>query len=113
MKKYQIISLVLLFVATTTVAFAWANQEKENEALLLSKAKLTLTQAVEKSLSEVPGSALSAELSDEEHDQLVFIVEVVQANQTYEVTVDALTGKIVDKSLDQADDEDGDREDRD
>lgn len=114
MKKYQIISLALVFVATTTAAFAWSDREQENEANLLNKAKLSLNQAVDKALSEVPGKALSAELDDEEQGSLAYIVEVVQGQQTYEVTVDALSGKIVNKSLDQIDDDDDDdREDRD
>lgn len=113
MKKYQGISMVLVFIALTSAAIAWSDNEKDNEGLLLAKAKLSLAQAVDKALAEVPGHALSAELNNEKHDQLVFIVEVVQAEQTYEVTVDALTGKVRGKVADQLDDEDNDREDRD
>lgn len=112
MKKQIKISLVLVFVMLATAALALARQDGDNEAQLLTKAKLSLPQAIERALAEVHGSALSAELKD--GDQLAFVVEVVKQKQTYEVTVDALNGKILGKALDQKDrDEDDDRADRD
>ena len=111
MKKYQIISLTLVFAIMASVAIAWASRDSDEEALLLAKTKLSLTQAIDTALAQVPGKALSAELSDE--NRLAYLVEVVQQNRTYEVTVDALNGKILGKSMDKIDAENHDREDRD
>ena len=111
MKKQQIAILVLAMVATASVAFAWFENDNENEAMLLAQTKVSLTQAIENALTTVPEKALSAELNDE--GQLAYLVEVVQQDGTYEVTVDALNGKIIGKSLDKVDDEKHDREDRD
>jgi len=83
--------------------------EKQMEADFPSLAKLTPAQAVQKALAAVPGQVLKTGLENE-NGFLVYGVEVVTADRAIvAVKVDAGSGKILAKNLDQADDEDHER----
>lgn len=99
---------MILLAAATLV---WAESDSVDEVLALSRAKITLSQAIDKALSAVPGKALSAEL-DDEGDQGTYLVEVVSHNQIYELTLDTQTGKVLAKKLDAKDDDDQEEEDQ-
>ena len=113
MKKSKTLSILLIVVSLATTGLVWASDNSAEEILALSKARLSLTQAIDAALADTPGKALSAELSEDIPQ--AFVVEVVQQGRSYEVTIDAQTGKLIDKKLDREDDDDhdGDREERD
>ena len=112
MKALKITSTFLVLLVTVLAfSLAWAKSDRDNEALALTKTKISLTQAINNALAAVPGQALSAEF-DTEHNQAVFVVEVVEKGQTFEVMLDSQNGTVISKNLDKPD-RDNDEEDRD
>ena len=112
MKPLKITSIFfVLLVTVLAFSLAWAKSDRDNEALALAKTKISLTQAIDNALAAVPGQALSAEF-DTEDNQPVFVVEVVDKGQTFEVMLDSQNGSVIGKKLDKPD-RDKDAEDRD
>ena len=104
-----VFSVAGLLAIASAFAFAAQNRERDEGALLAS-AKLTLSDAINYALSEVPGKVLSAELADD-GSPLAYKVEVVQQGKTREVLVDAQTGRVISNKEDQADEASRDRDD--
>ena len=105
--------LAALLVGGTFVGATLVAQAHESEDMTaVTSAAVTLESAVMYAKEAVPGTAAKAEFEDE-HGQLVWEIEIVNAKgQVYDVTVDAKSGKIVNKELDKADsDEDEDDKD--
>ena len=103
MKRIGITSvLFVMLAASAATTLAWAKKNDEGEALALAKAKISLNQAIDKALLAVPGQALSAELDDEQNNPF-YVVEVVSKGQTYKVTLDTQSGKVINKKLDSKD----------
>lgn len=87
------------------------NAGHANDALGLGEAKITLVQAISAAEQARGGSASRAEFETDRDGQLVYEVEVVASNEVFDVTVDALDGKILGSRVDKADHEgDDDRE---
>src|ERR1700722_18554547 len=59
----------------------------------LAKAKITMSEAVEIALKEVPGKAVAGELVAE-GDELDFMVEVIVDGKHKDVEIDAVSGKV-------------------
>ena len=102
-------TLGLVVAGAGVMAFA-AKSHELDEAASLTSAKLTLSDAINYALSEVPGKVLRAEL-DDEHNPLAYNIEVVQQGKTREVLVDAQTGRVISNVEDKADKQDGDHDD--
>ena len=104
-----ILSLLLLTI-TSFSALAGTQQDKSEEQLLATS-KVNLLQAINLALQEVSGTAVSAELDDELKSP-VYVVEVFAGDGQHKITVDRMTGQILNNKLKSADD-DGDEEERD
>ncbi|EPR43091.1 PepSY domain containing protein [Desulfovibrio sp. X2] len=97
-----------------SAAFAAARTHREeNDAASVRQAKVGLTQAVAAAEQAEGGRASRAEFDKEKDGRLVYEVEVVSADTVHDVTVDALTGKVVKSSVDKIDHDDdhGEHED--
>ena len=111
-KKSILFGVIGLIALGASLAFAGvnsANQGQENDATLLSKAKISLSQAIAAAEGHVQGKAVRAELEDE-NGTAVYGVEVASGAQITDVKVDVNNGKILSAQADQADHEAGGRE---
>jgi hypothetical protein len=68
------------------------------------KAKLSKAEAERIALAKEPGKAMSSEL-EREHSKLIYSFNINTENGMHEVNVDAITGKIVEDSVESAADE--------
>ncbi len=105
------IGLTVLGVSLAIAGVNSANEGQENDAALLSKAKISLTQAIAAAEGHAQGKAVRAELEDE-NGTLVYGVEVASGTRTTDVKVDVNDGKILSAQADEADHEAKDREGR-
>lgn len=96
--------LVAAGIATAGgLAFAKTTGDENDAVADLSKAKITLAQAVSAAEAQAVGKATKADL-ERERGTVVFDVEVVTAdNKVFDVKVDAADGKVLFSKLDQAD----------
>lgn len=111
-KKSLLFGVLGVTALGASLAFAGvngANEGQENDAALLSKAKISLTQAIAAAEGHVRGKAIRAELEDE-NGTLVYGVEVVNGTQATDVKVDINDGRILSAQADQADHETEGRE---
>lgn len=111
-KKSLLFGVIAVTTLGASLAFAGennANERQENDATLLSKATISLTQAIAAAEGQVHGKAMRAELEDE-NGTLVYGVEVASGNQTTDVKVDVNNGKILSAQADKADHESEGRE---
>jgi hypothetical protein len=93
----------------TVAGLAWAGSQPDapNDAVAdLAKAKVSLVQAVQAAQAQAPAQpaqATQAEL-DNEHGGLAYRIEVVDAKQqTLDVRVDAVSGKVLSSQADPTD----------
>lgn len=93
---------------------ALCDEGRENDAIAdLAAARISLIEAIWIAEAHVGGRATSAELEAEDH-QVVFEVEVVGGqNEVMEVTVDAVSGRVLASEPDPQDEHDEDDEDED
>lgn len=111
-KKFLLFGVIGLAALGASLAFAGVNstnQGQENDAALLSQAKISLTQAIAAAEGHVQGKAVRAGLEDE-NGTAVYGVEVASGTQTTDVKVDVNDGKILSAQADQADHETEGRE---
>jgi hypothetical protein len=87
-----------------SLAFAGVKHGEENDAALLSKTRISLTQAIAAAEQHAAGKAVRAKLEDEK-GKLVYEVEVVHGTQATDVEVDIGNGKILSAKADRADHE--------
>jgi len=93
MKVLHAILVVVAFSLNFTAA--QADADKAQTIAAAARAKVTLAQAIEIALKEVPnGRAYEAELEDED-GKLVYEVAIVAGDRCKEVTVNAMTGKVL------------------
>ena len=106
-KKFLLFGVIGLAALGASLAFAGVNstnEGQENDAALLSQAKISLTQAIAAAEGHVQGKAIRAELENE-NGTAVYGVEVASGTQTTDVKVDVNDGKILSAQADQADHE--------
>ena len=103
-KKSLLFGVIGATALGASLAFAGANGGPENDAALLSQAKISLPQAIAVAEQHAQGKAVRAELEDE-NGTLVYGVEVTNGIQTTDVKVDINNGKILSARADQADHE--------
>ena len=113
-RKIMIPALIMAAGVATAGGLAFAKQAggMENDAVSdLSKAKISLNQAVGAAEAQAGGKATKAELEGE-RGVVVYNVEIVTAeSKVFDVKVDAADGKVLSSKQDQADR--GDKEDDD
>lgn len=96
---------IILAAGAGTAAYAVQSNQHENDALAdLSKAKITISQAIASAEQAAPGTATRAELENEQHG-LRYSVEVADAatRKVTDVQIDGVTGKVLSVKLDQGD----------
>lgn len=106
-KKSLLSGVIGVIALGASLAFAGVNGAKEgqeNDAALLSQAKISLPQAIAAAERHIQGKAVRAELEDE-NGTLVYGVEVTHGTQTMDVKVDINNGRILSTQTDQADHE--------
>lgn len=108
MNRNQIISASLIGVAALA-GTAFATTNVENDALAVTGAKVSLTQAVTIAEQHLKGRAASAEF-EQSSGRLLYEVEVVAGPKVFEVEVDGMTGKVgkISEDSNDSDKEDGD-----
>lgn len=98
-----------LFVASSALAVP----DRENDAVTdLRAARISLNEAVARSVAQFGGQPVSAEL-DREHGRLAYEIELVNGAAVREVQLDAITGVVIasrDDTIDTGDDENGAQE---
>lgn len=96
--------------ALFAAASAWAVPERENDAVSdLRAAKISLSDAIARSVAQFGGQAVSAEL-DHEHGTFAYEIELVNGTVVREVRLDAITGAVI-SSRDDENDRDDDEDD--
>lgn len=115
--NYKISRVALAILATTAVTSVYATESTENDALAITNAKISLTQAITTAEQHVGGQASRAEY-EHEKNQSLFKVEVIKGKSVMDVTVDPMSGKVIasnedkaDHNEDRKDHEDGDEDD--
>jgi Peptidase propeptide and YPEB domain len=88
--------LVLLSLA------AWAGGESRSSQAALSKeAKITMEQAQETALANEGGKIQSKEI-EREKGKLIYSFDIKMADGVHEVNVDAMTGEVVEDTVESA-----------
>ena len=114
MKKIlSIVAITLL--STTAIASNHAADSEQNDALSVTTAKISLTQAIDIAEQHLTGKASRAEFENHK-DQMVFDIEVISDNKVMDVKIDPESGKILAVKEDKSDhdgdhDKDDDKED--
>lgn len=118
MKTVQkVLSVTLVgasLLASGVGVYAAQQGGQENDAAAVATAKITLNQAVDIALQQVPGTATQAEFSNDEGKPL-WEVEVYNGTSVFDIEIDANSGNVVKNVADQADqgddEEDGETND--
>ena len=103
-KKTLTAGIVVIAIAGAS-AIGFANHRNHDHrdhdsANLIQKASISFDQAVEIALADVPGQVVEAEL-EREDGVVVWEIEVVDSqNQLFEFEIDANSGDILEKELD-------------
>ena len=99
-KKLMTSGLVGLLIAGSS-AFAIAGQGGDrSSAKLINEAAITADQAMAIALTEVPGKVTETEI-EKEDGKLIWEVSVLDSqNRTFELEIDANSGAVLDKELD-------------
>lgn len=109
MKLAPVLTLLTLTgfaIGATGVALASVGTRDNDAARDLAAAKVGIEQAIQTAQAASGGRATAAEL-DGEHGRLIYEVEVVTPKRgVLEVSVDALSGKVLAQRNDPADGED-------
>ena len=94
-------TLIAILLALLTLP-AWARgQSKSNQAALSKEAKVTMKQAQKTALAKEPGKIKSKEL-EREKGRLIYSFDIKTADGIHEVQVDAMTGEIVEDTVESA-----------
>jgi len=104
-RKTSISALVMAAGIATAAGLAYAKTTSgENDAVTdLSKAKISLTQAIGAAESQAGGKATKAELEGERGSVRYQVEVVTPDNKVFDVQVDAADGKVMSSKQDQAD----------
>jgi uncharacterized membrane protein YkoI len=109
-KATAAVAAAIAAVALGGGAYAAKSGAQENDALAISQAQVTLTQAIAAAEQHVGGKAAKAEL-EQENGKWAFDVEVVKDKAIMDVKVDATSGKVLSATEDKADHDDGNDKD--
>jgi len=81
---------------------AWAGGEsKSSQAALSKEAKITIEEAQKTALAKEPGKIKSKEL-EREKGRLIYSFDIKTADGIHEVNIDAMTGEVVEDSVESA-----------
>lgn len=102
--KPVVLAILLASAATGAHADRYA---QKNDAMAISHARISLTQAVDIAERHAHGKATHAELEREKHG-LVYEVEVVGKDKVFDVRIDAVKGTVISAKADKPDGADED-----
>lgn len=105
MNLFRKITLAIATVAAAGSAAYAVNNNTENDAMTIGKAKVSLVQAVTSAEQHVNGKAVRAEYENSKHGW-VYDVEVVSGAKVFDVKVDANKGTVISAAEDKADHDD-------
>jgi len=109
-KKTATLLTVISLTLTGMTVVASAEGKVENDALSVTKASISMEQAIKAAKQAVPGVATMAKFSTDD-GKGVWEVELVDAShQTFDVDIDAGTGDVLKQEVDKADREDDDED---
>jgi hypothetical protein len=81
---------------------AWAGKEsKSSQAALSKEAKITMEQAQKAALTKEAGKIQSKEI-EREKGKLIYSFDIKMADGVHEVNVDAMTGEVVEDTVESA-----------
>jgi hypothetical protein len=81
---------------------AWAGEEsKSSQAALSKEAKITMEQAQKTALTKEAGKIQSKEI-EREKGKLIYSFDIKMADGLHEVNVDAMTGEVVEDTVESA-----------
>ncbi len=107
MHRYINLSVLAALIATGAAAAYGANGNRENDAMSIVHAPVTLAQAVTAAEQHVHGKAARAEY-EKSKQGWVYDVEVVSDGNAYDVRVDANKGTVLTSAVDSVDHDDHD-----
>ncbi len=97
--KKSMLGAILLALLTLP---AWGGgQSKASQAALSKEAKITMEQAQKAALAKEAGKIKSKEL-EKEKGRLIYSFDIKMADGIHEVNVDAMTGEIVEDTVENA-----------
>jgi hypothetical protein len=97
--KKSMLGAILLALLTLP---AWGGgQSKASQAALSKEAKITMEQAQKAALAKEAGKIKSKEL-EKEKGRLIYSFDIKMADGIHEVNVDAMTGEIVEDTVESA-----------
>jgi len=94
-------TLIAILLALLTLPTWAGGQSKSNQAALGKEAKITMEQAQKTALAKEAGKIKSKEL-EREKGRLIYSFDIKTADGIHEVQVDAITGEIVDDTVESA-----------
>ena len=104
---FRYTKIAILATALTSVcAVAYAAKTMENDALYITKAKVSMVQAVTAAEQHTKGRAVHAEY-EQTKEGWAYDVEVVSGSKVFDVKVDAEKGTVISSVEDKADHDDG------
>ena len=109
---FRYTKIAILATALTSVcAVAYAAKTMENDAMDITKAKVTMVQAITAAEQHANGKAARAEY-EQTKGGWAYDVEVVSGSKVFDVKVDAEKGTVISSVEDKADhDDDHDKKD--
>ncbi|MCI2810948.1 PepSY domain-containing protein [Eoetvoesiella caeni] len=107
MSRYtkSVLAAAILASASAVGYAATSATSLENDALAISKAKISLTQAITAAEQHVNGKAVHAEYEDTKSGW-AYDVEVASGTKVYDVKVDADKGTVISSTQDKVDQDD-------
>ena len=107
--RYFYTAVAAAILATTTASFAAMN--KENDAISIESAKVTLSQAVGAAEQHAGGKAVRSGVRADQGRDGPTDVEVVNGAKVFDVRVDAGSGTVLSSNEDKVDQDDYDQKD--
>lgn len=103
----KLMTVVVVAAGVLGGAFAAqaAGKSGENDALGVNSAAVSLTDAVNAAMTQVPGKPAKVEFETEDaNQQAIWAIEIITADgKMMDVTVDAANGTVLKQAADQAD----------
>ena len=103
--KVKYILATIAALSAAAIGSTYAAKSAENDALAISGATISLSQAVAAAEQHVGGKAAKAEF-EKHKGQWLFDIEVVKDKKVMDVKVDPASGKVISAVEDKTDDDD-------
>jgi len=105
MHRYTKVSLLVCAAATTAAAAVAAAAGRDNDAVAIANAKVSIVQAIVAAEQHANGKAARAEFENSKQGW-VYDVEVVSGAKVFDVRVDAGKGTVISSAEDRTDHDD-------